>query len=110
MRLIFAATIGAFLTHGASAQDNAKPDPMTEPNAEMSAEAEFMMNLQDFTKKMEEAGFKDIQISQALILEAKDKSGKPVRLLVNPTTGVGVELKASPDRETTGSGSSEDDK
>jgi hypothetical protein len=110
MRLIFAAAIVALLTHGASAQESSSTnDPTAAPKAEMSAEAEFMMKLHEFANKMEEAGFKDVQISHALVLKAKDKSDKPVTLLVDPTTMTGVELNTSPDRETTGSGSTDDD-
>jgi len=68
------------------------------------------MNLQEFTKKLEEAGFKDIQLGQGIILQAKDKFDKPILMLVDPETMVGLQLKAQPESETSGSGSSDENR
>jgi hypothetical protein len=104
MRTFIAAFLLAALAQPVTAQPgNVKTDPMNEPNAEMSAESEVIMMLQEFTKKLEEAGFKDIQLSQGLILQAKDKFDKPILMLVDPETMVGMQLNAQPENETTGS-------
>ena len=64
-------------------------------------------NLQDLKKMMADAGFTDVQLSHALILQAKDKTEQKVMLLLDPTTMTAIELRNSPE-ETTGSGSGED--
>jgi hypothetical protein len=64
-------------------------------------------NLQDLKKMMADAGFTDVQLSHALILQAKDKAEQKVMLLLDPTTMTAIELRNSPG-ETTGSGSGED--
>ena len=111
MRTFIAVFLFAALAQPSVAQPGkAKADPMAEPNAEMSAEAEVIMKLQEFTKKLEEAGFKDIQLSQGLILQAKDKFDKPILMLLDPETMVGIQLKAQPESETTGSGSSDENR
>jgi len=108
MRTVMAVFLFAALAQPSLAQPGkVKADPMTEPNAEMSAEAEVIMQLQEFTKKLEEAGFKDVQLSHEFIVQAKDKFDKPILMLVDPETMVAIQLKAQPDSETTGSGSSD---
>ena len=88
MRTFIAAFLFVALAQPSVAQPGkAKADPMTEPHAEMSTEAEVVMKLQEFTKKLEEAGFKDISLAQGLILQAKDKFDKPILMLVDPETG-----------------------
>jgi hypothetical protein len=107
----FVAFLLAALAQPALAQSGkVKTDPMTEPNAEMSAESEVIMKLQEFTKKLEEAGFKDILLSQGLILQAKDKFDKPILMLLDPETMVGIQLNGQPESETTGSGSSDENR
>ena len=111
MRTLIAAFLSVALAQPSMAQPgNVKTDPMNEPNAEMSAESEAIMNLQEFTKKLEEAGFKDIQLGQGIILQAKDKFDKPILMLVDPETMVGLQLKAQPESETSGSGSSDENR
>ena len=111
MRNFIAAVLLVALAHPSEAQPgNVKTDPMNEPNAEMSAESEVIMNLQEFTSKLEEAGFKDIQLSQGIILQAKDKFDKPILMLVDPETMVALQLKTQSDNETTGSGSSDENR
>jgi hypothetical protein len=107
MRILILAMLLAAIAQGAGAQENAdKTDPMAVPNAEMSAEGEMLNNLQKFVKKMEEAGFKEIQIvSPTILVQAKDKFDKPILMLVNPETMVGLQLQAPAESETTGSGS-----
>ena len=108
MRTVMAVFLFAALGQPSMAQPGKlKVDPMTEPNAEMSAEAEVIMQLQEFTKKLEEAGFKDVQLSQGFIVQAKDRFDKPILMLVDPETMVAIQLKSQPDSETTGSGSSD---
>jgi hypothetical protein len=110
MRALIYAVVSASIVQGAWAQDKAiKTDPMAVPNAEMSAEAEALMNLQEFAKKLEDAGFREIQIvPQAILIQAKDKFDKPILMLFNPETMVAVQLQSPSGSETTGSGSSDE--
>jgi len=104
---MFAAT-----AQGAWAQKSTiKTDPMAVPNAESSAESELLMGLQEITKKLEEAGFKEIQIvSPTLLVQAKDKFDKPVLMIVNPETMVALQIQAPSESETTGSGSPDENR
>jgi hypothetical protein len=106
MRLLIVAVISAALAQAAWAKPNKiKADPLAEPNAQMSAEMEVLMKLQQFAKKLEDAGFKEIQIlPQAVLVQAKDKFDKPVMVLINTDTMVGIQLHTAPESETTGSG------
>jgi hypothetical protein len=109
MRAIVAALIlSASLTGGATAQSSQlKTDPMIEPNAEQSAQAELLMNIQEFAKKLEEAGYQDLRlVLQGVLIKAKDKSGKTVMMLFDPGNLVAMQV-TTPEPETTGSGSSE---
>src|SRR5436190_9508754 len=109
MRMLIVAAMLVAITQGALAQQAVKTDPMTVPNAERSAESELLMSLHEFTKKLEEAGFKEIQVlSPALLVQAKDKFDKPILLLVNPETMLALQLQAPSESETTGSGSSDE--
>src|SRR5689334_19802900 len=111
MRTVIAVVLLAALTQPSTAQPGkATTDPMAEPNAQMSAEAEVLMKIQEFTKRLEEAGFKDILLSQGLILQAKDKFDKPILMLLDPETMVAIQLNAQPESETTGSGSSDENR
>jgi hypothetical protein len=111
MRALAIAVMLAAIAQGTSAEEHAvKTDPMAVPNAEMSAESELLMQLQELTSKLEEAGFKDIQVvSEALLVQAKDKFDKPILMLIDPRTMVAVQLQ-SPPSETTGSGSSDENR
>jgi hypothetical protein len=110
MRVFMIAVILAAITQGTWAQEKTvTTDPMAVPNAEMSAEAELLMNLQEFAKTLEEAGFKEIQIvPQAILIQAKDKFDKPILMLFNPETNLAVQLQGPSETETTGSGSSDE--
>jgi len=110
MRMLMFAAMLAASAQGAWAQNGlVKTDPMAVPNAEMSAEGEMLNNLQEFAKKLEEAGFKEIQIvAPTVLVQAKDRFDKPVLMLVNPETMVALQLQA-PESETTGSGSPDED-
>jgi hypothetical protein len=109
MRAFVFAVMLAALAQGALAQDRkVRSDPLATPNAEMSAQVEALLKLQAFTKKLEEAGFKDVQIvPQAVLVHAKDKSDKPVMMIVDTLSMVAVQLQPPTESETTGSGSSE---
>jgi hypothetical protein len=106
---IFAAALVA-IPQGAWAQEKTiKTDPMAVPNAEMSAQSELLMNLQEFAKKLEEVGFKEIQfVSPAILVQAKDKFDKQILMLFNPETNLVVQLQSPSETETTGSGSSDE--
>jgi hypothetical protein len=107
MRPLIVAVISAALAQAASAQPSmVKADPLAEPNAQMNAEMEVLMKLHEFAKKLEDAGFKEIQIlPQAVLVRAKNKSDKPVMMLVDTDTMVGIQLQTTPQSEATGSGS-----
>ena len=107
--LIFAAILVA-IAQGAWAQEKMiKTDPMAVPNPEMSAEAKLLMNLQELANKLEQAGFKEMQIvSPAILIHAKDKFDNPVLMLVNPETMVALQIQAPSESDTTGSGSSDE--
>jgi len=111
MRALTIALMLAAIAQGTSAEPQAvKTDLMAVPNAEMSAESELLMQIQEFTSKLEEAGFKEVEIvSEAIVVRAKDKFDKPILLLVDPQTMVAVQLQ-SPPSETTGSGSSDENR
>ena len=112
MRMLIFAVILAAIAQEARAQEKTiKTDPMAVPNAEMSAESELLMNLQEFAKKLEEAGFKEIQIvSPAILVQARDKFDKPVLMLVNPETTVALQIQVPSGSETAGSGSSDENR
>src|SRR4051794_28709219 len=76
-------------------------DPMDTPNAEKSAESEVLMKLQEVQKKLEQGGFKDVQIiPQAVLVRAKDKDNKPVMMLIDTETMVAIQLTGPAPPET----------
>jgi len=108
--LIFAVMLVAIGQAAWAQEKNIKTDPMVVPNAEMSAEAKFLINLQELANKLEAAGFKEMQIlPPAILVHAKDKFDKPVLMLVNPETMVALQIQLPSESETTGSGSSDED-
>jgi hypothetical protein len=120
MRAVMLAVIVAALTQVTSAQQAGQSDPQATPNqqlnpqatpdSQMSAELEAMMKLQAFAKQLAEQGFKDVQIvPQAVLVSAKDKADKPVLMIFDTQTMLAVQLQ-TPQGETTGSGSSGDEK
>src|SRR5215210_2099942 len=108
MRTFAIAVLLTALSQGASAQqDKVTSDPMAEPNAEKSAESEVLMMLDQFTKSLEDAGFKEVTIApQFVLVQAKDKFDRPVVMSLNTETMAAAQLKIQPESETTGSGSS----
>jgi hypothetical protein len=109
MRQILVAVMFIVLAQGASAQSNlAKTDPMGAPDVGGNAEADVAMRLREFKNQMEAAGFREVQISPTLLLQAKDKDDQPVTMLIDPQRMIGIQLKGSPENETTGSGQIDD--
>jgi hypothetical protein len=110
MRMLIFAVVSVVIAQGAWAQEKTiKTDPMAVPNAEMSAESELIMNLQEFAKNLEEAGFKEIQIvAPAILVQAKDKFDKQILMLFNPETNLAIQLQGPSETATTGSGSSDE--
>lgn len=105
MRYMIATVLAACLVSGAYAAEN-PIDP--EKDISKLEEAEKVQkNLQDLKKNMQDAGYKDIKLTQALILQATDKTDKKVMLLLDPSSMTVVELRSTP--ETTGSGSEDDE-
>src|SRR4051812_37829570 len=101
MRAIAVALMTAAFTYSAEAQsDQPKYDPLAEPNAEQSAESEILSNIQEFAKKLEDAGYQDVQpVFQGILIKAKDKSRKTVMMLFDPASLVAMQV-ASPEPET----------
>jgi hypothetical protein len=106
MRMFAIAVLLIGLVQGASAQDKLKNDPTAEPNAEKSAESEVLMMVDQFTKSLEDAGFKEVTVApQFVLVQAKDKFDRPVVMILNTETMVAAQLKIQPESETTGNGS-----
>ena len=107
---IIVAMMFVFMQGVGAAAPVVKTDPMDVPNADGSAEAEALMNLQEFTEKLQEAGFKAIEIlPQAIVVRARDRSNKPVMMIFDTLTKVATVFKGPAEPETTGSGSSDAD-
>jgi hypothetical protein len=103
------AMLTALLHVTAAESENAKTDPMNVPDAENSAESEGLMTLQEFAKHLESAGYSDVTVvPQTGVVQAKDKVGNPIKMIVNTETMVAVQLKDQDESETTGSGSSDE--
>jgi hypothetical protein len=98
------------LVHGTAAQsEGVNADPMDVPDAENSAESEGLMTLQEFAQHLETAGYSDVTIiPQTGVVQAKDKVGNPIKMILNTETMVAVQLKDQDESETTGSGSSDE--
>ncbi len=80
-------------------------DPLTSPNAEMSAESEALMRMQEVQTLLEAAGYKDVQVApDVLVIRALDATNNPVVMIVDPQTLANLPIEAEP--STTGSGSS----
>ena len=79
------------------------------PDAQANAEFEAMMKLKAFAQKLDEAGFKEIQIlPQAVLVSARDKFDEPVMLIFDTQTMTAVQVQPPHQSETTGSGPAED--
>ncbi len=75
----------------------------------MNAQLEAALRFQEFSKKLEDAGFKDLQIvPQAILIQARDKSDNPVVLVVDTLSMSAIRLHLPPEKETTGRGSPDD--
>jgi hypothetical protein len=119
MRALIFALILAAAAPAVSAQEAARTDPQAAPNAQVdpqiapdaqaNAEFEAMMKLKAFAQKLDEAGFKEIQIlPQAVLVSARDKFDKPVMLIFDTQTMTAVQVQPRHQSETTGSGPAED--
>src|SRR5436305_11031806 len=110
LRIILSATLATFLSAASAQPGKVKTDPMAEPDAgQQSAEAQMVLHLQQFANNLQEAGFTDIQaVPGAVVLQAKDRSGKLVTMLFDAQTATATLLNQTPDAETTGSGNSDD--
>jgi len=109
MRQLLAAVLFMVLVQEVLAQsDPTKVDPRGVPHAEGNTEAELTMKLAEFKSQIEAAGFKEVQISPGLVLQAKDKKHQPITMLIDPQRMIGIELNGLPESEATGCGSVDD--
>jgi len=110
---LFALMLTAAAPLAWAAEEKVKGDAAGAPNAEMekNAQLEAALRFQEFSKKLEDAGFKDMQIvPQAILIQGKDKFDKPVVLVVDTLSMSAIQLQLPSEKETTGRGSSDDGK
>jgi glucose/arabinose dehydrogenase len=85
---VIAAGTALLLTQAASAQTTARP---SSPNAQTQAQAPQQQNQQaqdpqqQITTDMQQSGFSDVKVmAESYLVRAKDKSGNPVIMIINP--------------------------
>ena len=77
------------------------------PDAGQVAEAKKQLTVQLIQKQLEAAGLADVHVSpQVHLVQARDKDGKKIILIVEPETMAAIPLMAEP--STTGSGSEDE--
>jgi parvulin-like peptidyl-prolyl isomerase len=109
MRILAIPLLLAALAQPAWAQQQPTvADPTAVPNAERSFESERLMKLQDIQKKLEQAGFKDVEIIPEAVLVRAKKDDKSVMMIIDAETMTAIQLTGPSPSETTGSGSSDD--
>jgi hypothetical protein len=100
----FVALTAAFI-QTAAAQDANKPNV---PDDGQVGEATKQLTIKLIQKQLEAAGLADVQVSpQVHVVKAKDKDGKQVVLVVDPSTMLIIPLMP-PESGTTGSGSEDE--
>jgi hypothetical protein len=109
--LIATALLCTILSGGALAEGGtARLDPQGKPDREMNTETKAVATLEQLHKRLEAAGYKDVQVMpSAIVVSAKDGNGNPTLLLVDLASMLALRLDSpnSPavDSGTTGSGS-----
>lgn len=103
--LICVAVLAAFI-QSAAAHDAKTP---AAPDAGPTAEAKEQLKVKLIQQRLEAAGFVDVHISpQVHVVQAKDKDGKQIVLVVESQTMVAVPLKIPVEPSTTGSNSEDE--
>jgi|ERR1041385_6861042 hypothetical protein len=98
---LFAAFIGI-----AGAQEANAP---AAPDAGQAAEAKKQLTVQLIQKQLEATGLADVHVSpQVHMVQARDKDGKKIVLIVEPETMVAIPLMLPAEPSTTGSGSEDE--
>lgn len=108
---IVAAMLLATLAQSApAAQRKVAADPLVNPStAETNPGSTILMGLQELESTLRASGFKDVQVMpEAILVQAKTRFDKPVVLIVDTKTMTAVQLRITPDDDTTGSGSADD--
>jgi hypothetical protein len=73
--------------------------------------AQAIKVLEELHQRLEQAGYKDVQIvPQAVVVSAKDAKGNPTLLLVDTETLMALQLQPPQGSSTTGSGSHDQDR
>jgi len=100
-RIIFAMMLTVLAQPAWSQENKVKAHPSATPESELKSEAEAFPNFEEFSKKLQDAGFKDIQIiPQAVLIHAKDKSDKPVMMIVDTLSMAALQLQLPAGSET----------
>jgi hypothetical protein len=109
MRKSLIAAAMLCVTFGPSAwadPTTAKFEPPGTAGIESNAEAQAIAALQELNRKLEAAGYKDVQVlPEALVVSAKDGNGQQTLLLIDTKTMMALQLEAPAKSDTTGSGS-----
>jgi hypothetical protein len=96
-RLLMSLALCVACTTGASAEARSAPvslGPTDTAESQISADAEAMQALEVLNKRLEQAGYKDVQIvPQAIVVRAKDGKGNPALLLVDTETLMALQLQ-----------------
>jgi uncharacterized protein YpmB len=105
MRMAICIAILSACIQTAMAQDTKSPTP----DANQKAEASKSLTTQLIQKELEAAGLMDVHVSpQVHVVQAKDKDGKQIVLVVDPETMLVIPLGLSREPSTTGSGSEDE--
>jgi hypothetical protein len=81
-------------------------EPPSTPGIESKAEAQAIAALQELNRKLEAAGYKDVEVlPEALVVSAKDGNGQPTLLLIDTRSMMALQLEAPARSGTTGRGS-----
>ena len=110
MRIFASIILIAGLAQGALAQGAPNQDAAAAPDSEMSQASESIMIFQEMQTRLEEAGYKDIEVSpDVYVIRAKDGRNRPVTLVINAETMVSVRIPPlDNEHSTTGSAPSRD--
>ncbi len=103
MRMLALVAIASLITSAAVAQT-----PSTQPSQQnKNATAQSPQAVQEQVRKnLQQAGFTDIQLMpSSFLVRAKDKSGNPVMMVINPDSITAVTEIDHPGSSTTGQGS-----
>ena len=106
MRTLFSIALVAAFVGIAGAQEAEGP---AAPDSGQVTEAKKQLTMQLIQKQLEAAGLADVHVSpQVHMVQARDKDGKKIVLIVEPETMVVVPLMVPAEPSTTGSGSEDE--